>query len=288
MDPAPLACGVGVEVDGLAVAAGDNADGRALRRLVERHGLVVVRDQHPDPDEQLRWTAALGRVQRCPTHPTARRHPGVAALSNTPSQGFIDVGGFWHADGIFLQTPSRFSVVAVKAVPASGARTHVVDTAALHASLPARLQARLARCWVRYRDVVVHPLVITTAEGDPGVYASPALAAGILHDGSSPAALLGEVEARMEEQGGRSTVTLHAGDLLVWDNFRIAHRAGADLGDGLRLLHRTTTEVVGPEPHHAGQRPHHHGPGWTDTGRVAGATSRRKPARRPAAPGRPG
>jgi taurine dioxygenase len=220
-----------------------------LRRALAETGLVVSRGAALDEAAHLALASALGEVLREPPHSSMRTHPGIAAFANDAARGFVSVGGFWHADGIFRHRPARFSLVVTRHAPDEGARTRFCDTAQLYQALTPEERRIADGLWIQYRDGVRHPLVCLGAAGQPAIYASPELAIGILRpEGSAPAStLLRAIEHKFDDPKHARVVSSQPGDLVVWDNHRVSHRAVKPTQSGLRLIHRVTT-IEDPPP----------------------------------------
>ena len=167
----------GVEVAGLDVAG---VGGRlppdvagALEVLMAEHGLVLLRRQgRPRSEHGVRGTFLSGEEQcalsecfgRGELHSTHGVHPkapcrDVFRLSNDPDQGFNSVGPEWHCDGAFCRDVFSHVVYHIVKAPEGPGDTRFAHLGQAHDALPARVQARLARCAsVNSNGGAVHPL----------------------------------------------------------------------------------------------------------------------------------
>lgn len=220
---------------------GENArveGGRWVRALRER-GLLVVRHGSSDPVEKLRSVGReFGRAERHPSLPATEADEYVSVLDSGGGKGHL--AREWHYDAIRGRAPSLVTMLAITAVPDSGASTCFVRTSTLYADLPSRLQ-RVARR-VRYspyspnadasdsqRPRAVGPVL-------PLVWRHPVTGQGALQflpSGSRFVTHLAEQEElrmaiveRLNDASRWTRVPWEPGVVLLWDNRDYLHRAG--------------------------------------------------------------
>lgn len=182
--------------------------------------------------------------------------------------GVPQTGKFWHADYQFMPDPFGLTLIYPQVIPKKNRGTYFIDMGRAYTRLPAELQATIAgtRCLhsarryfkIRPTDVyrpigavlddieretppVAHPTVIThPVTGEEILYLSEGFAyaledaAGNQLDRrvlSELLALSGQLDPTFTHENIH-LVTPSEGDLLIWDNRSLIHRA----------LHTTTPE----------------------------------------------
>jgi taurine dioxygenase len=277
---------LGAAVTGLdAAAALDDAAFAELRAAWLSHGgLLVLRDQDLDPDGQVAFARRFGPLygEADQFQESVRRYllPGQPALYRVSNkvvdgvaQGRARAGDYWHSDVSFRARPAAASLLYAIELPETGGDTLFADMARAYAALPEATQARLAglravhdfqiaargsgtydASQLEPRDFdgtnrAVHPVVITHPEtGRKAIFVNPGFTAAVL--GLAP----GESDALLAELQAHATrpefVTRHEwrpGDLVIWDNRSLMHRAVVDYeGRGARYLHRATVIAEPP------------------------------------------
>jgi len=153
---------------------------------------------------------------------------------------------FWHHDSSFKAVPARASLLSAREIPSAGGDTEFASTRAAWQAMPEAFR-KLARDRVAVHDFAwsrarVDPALVTAAERD----AHPPLRRAVLATDNpyGPALYLGaharSIEGMSEPEGcglidglmdfatGGDFIYRHrwtAGDLVVWDNRAVMHRA---------------------------------------------------------------
>jgi taurine dioxygenase len=255
--------GLGVVVSGLAAEDATEGSLHDLRRLVYLRRVVVLKDQHLTTNQFVDFSKRLGTpvpyLQENYHHP---EHPLIFVSSNVRvggrKIGVARTGGFWHSDTAFQQKPVPLTLLYPQIVPKLTARsTLFIDLERACRELPPSLKERLegrvflhSGRWkykVREQDagfdiseilamidrvqpparhpaILVHPV---TAER--GIYATRGFTVGVegLHprDGEE---LLSEIFDFVEQDRFITAFTWEPGDIILWDNRLLAHRASRD------------------------------------------------------------
>lgn len=120
----PITGVFGAEITGLDLKqgiSGRGADG--LRDALDRHLVIVLRDQHLDAAQQR----ALARVFGAPAvNPYAHGdpdHPEMTRIVKEADERTGVFGGGWHTDLSFLDHPPRGSVLCAVDIPPYGGDT---------------------------------------------------------------------------------------------------------------------------------------------------------------------
>ncbi|MGU3585812.1 TauD/TfdA dioxygenase family protein [Rhodococcus sp. C26F] len=271
-DTKPISAKIGVEISGV--------DGRSLnhsrvaercRELLDEYGVVVFHETGIADADLVALSRMLGEVVVPPVG-GHQDHPEVSAISLDPAETVLasyNQGTFhWHIDGATDEIPQKGTLLTALRVSDEGGDTEFANTYAAYEALSDRDKAefenlrvvhsfanaqRLANpdpterqeaAWARVpeRD---HPLVWTRRNGRKSLLIG---------------ATASHVVGWPEEKGQRLVARLLAwstqprfslrhhwrpGDLVLWDNTGMLHRAVPYSPTSPRLMHRTT--LVGEE-----------------------------------------
>lgn len=261
----PLTGTVGAVVEGVDLAEGPSPVAvDEIIRAVARHGVLLFRGQHLDPEAQLAFSLQLG--------PATLGHP------NTSSGGDLDPrvldmqaakANHWHSDVSFVDRPPHLSLLAQVSTPAFGGDTAWASAVAAYETLPASLQrladeldvvhantfdygtlartaeerAQLDEVFATNRFETVHPLVRIVAETGARSLFLGGFATRIEGvDGVQSKALIELFQTHITRV--EHTVRWHwsDGDVALWDNRVVQHTLVDDLPtyEG-RHLRRITT-----------------------------------------------
>jgi alpha-ketoglutarate-dependent taurine dioxygenase len=268
----------GVEITGADLSRPLSPDRLAavLAAFRERH-ILVFRDQDMSQDEQLAFTRQLGEIEEhVGRHSAAGRYGLVHTVTNLDEDGrpttkLIQVGNYhWHTDKSYHAVPSLMTILHAKELPPVGGNTQFANMALAYDALPAAMKRRIAgmrvvHTWaasrrragapppseieMRERPPVEHPLVRT----------HPETGAKTLYIGNHASHIIGmpeeDSEALLQELLEHATqpqfVYTHHwrdGDLVMWDNRCLLHRALAnyEMAKHRRVLHRTVVTGTAP------------------------------------------
>jgi taurine dioxygenase len=215
-----------------------------LRKLLLSHGLLLIRAVPLTPSQQVAFSRGFGVVEVLPWQPSQLiDHPEIFRVSNNAEHGLTEVGRSWHSDGAYLLRPREISIFHIVAVPESGGETQFTS---LHDSFEAASPLLLRRLRGKksvFDNSVVQPVVcIHPVTGRAGFYvklgAPRRMESTDLAEGEN---LFAEIESLLDQYA--YTHAWCPGDIIVADNFSVAHRASRAPICGLRVLHRTT--IVG-------------------------------------------
>jgi alpha-ketoglutarate-dependent taurine dioxygenase len=265
---------VGVEIAGLS--SRDLVDRNAAADCLEvlrQYGVVVYRDAHIDDDDLLAFSRMLGEVSVVPTG--EHEHPEIQTITLDPTKtnallASYRQGNFlWHIDGATEAVPQKGTLLAAHEVDPAGGDTEFASTYAAYEALPDTEKAEIAGLRVTHSFASAqqranpdasdeeraswervppreHPLVWTHRDGRHSLLLGATAAEVVGWPSDKSEALL----ERLLEWSTQPQFVLrhhwHVGDLVMWDNTGMLHRALPFEPTSLRLLHRTT--LVGVEP----------------------------------------
>jgi taurine dioxygenase len=269
----PLSPVLGAEVIGLDLTQPlDAATRRAIYDAFVRHHVLVFRAQRLAPAQQVAFTEQFGTLERHIARNRGAGNPLVHVVSNLDADGCPSgkLGSTrWHTDKSFRPEPSLATILHAVTMPPDGGDTCFANMYAAYDALPdadraALEDVRVIHSWelsrqkigeratpeeIRDAPPMCHPLVRVHPDTGRrclfmGEHAS--------HFDGRP---LEEGRARLAALETHATdarfVYRHrwrAGDLLMWDNRCLLHRADQnfDAARYPRVLHRTCLRGTAP------------------------------------------
>jgi taurine dioxygenase len=261
MDIIPCGPGIlGAEVRGIDLKTIDRDGARALVDAVHRHALLRLKDQQMTTPEFVAFGDKLGVHMPYPDaryhHP---EHPEVFVSSNVKGRtmGMGRSGYFWHTDQSFKPKPQPLTVLYPQLLPAAKRETLFVNMGDIYDRLPPAMRATLEgrtakhdpvlRYKVGHADVdanldlgeliargraafpaPTHPCVITHPTTKRKiVYMNEGFTTsidGLSHEASQ--ATLNELFPFIERDEHIQRHSWTLGELIIWDNRSLIHRAG--------------------------------------------------------------
>lgn len=272
----PLDAPLGAEVVGLDLAEPlSDEDFATLHRAHLQHHVLVFRDQHITPAQQVAFSRRWGVLQRHVLHQFALQgHPEVLVVSNIVEDGrplgLGDAGVYWHSDLSYKRRPSLGSFLHAQELPADGGDTCLANQHLAWEKLPAPLQARVRTLRAEHSYLKVyaelqrrspwrpdlsaeqiaqvppelHPVVRTHPEtGRLALFVSEHFTTrieGLTADESD--ALLQMLNAHATQPAFVYRHRWRAHDMVFWDNRSVLHLATGCPPQQRRRLNRTTIE----------------------------------------------
>ncbi|MCV7317100.1 TauD/TfdA family dioxygenase [Mycolicibacillus parakoreensis] len=266
------------ELTGLAVSGATAEDlmrpaaaAECLHDLDE-HGVLVYRQIGLSDDELVAFSRTLGTVVVQPTG--EHRLPEIQTITMDPTKtnpvmaSYRRGNFYWHIDGATLEVPQKATVLIARTVDPAGGDTEFANTYAAYAALSDARKAEIAdlrvrhsfahaqslgnpdagpeerRAWQRVPDRT-HPLVWTRRNGRRSLLLGATAAEVVGWPAQRGRALLDE----LLEWSTQPRFTLRhkwsVGDLVIWDNTGMLHRALPFAATSVRRIHRTT--IAGEE-----------------------------------------
>jgi alpha-ketoglutarate-dependent taurine dioxygenase len=259
-----LSPSLGVEVKGVANLLDDTLVARCAEALKWR-GVLLIRGADLDDEGQLAFSRKLGEVVSL-----GGREIFKVSLdpSVNPAAEYLKGTFHWHIDGTTDKVPVKATTLTARHVAMVGGGTEFANTYAAYENLPAEQQKRYEGLRVlhsfeaaqrlakpepteqdlaMWRTAPTHEMSLVWRRADGR--RSLAIGATAQHivgmDPDESRALLDEIQEWTTQERFRYTHEWQSGDLVVWDNTGMLHRALAYDPSSERLLHRTT--VYGDE-----------------------------------------
>lgn len=236
---------------------------------LESYGVLVFRGIHFDDESQVAFSRKLGTVEKF----GSGENPEIFRVSLDPKKNPVAQylkGTFdWHIDGCTDDVPIMATMLSARAVAESGGETEFASSYQAYEDLP---DADKARCdslrvvhtieatqrlinpdptpeqlaiW-RQRPAKEHPLVWTHRSGRKSLVlgATTDHVVGLTHEDSR--SLLDDLLARSTAPERVYRHDWEVGDVVIWDNRGVLHRALRYDPSSPRDMHRTT--FAGDEP----------------------------------------
>ncbi|MFG1924494.1 TauD/TfdA dioxygenase family protein [Cryptosporangium sp. NPDC048952] len=253
-----------LDVDASRLLEDDDLPGACLEAL-EEHGVLLFRELHADDAVQAAFGRRLGELVRFPAY----ANPEVMEISfdpANPNAEYFASNDYWHIDGAMDAIPAKAALLSARVLASEGGETEFASTYTAYDLLSDREKADYADLRVLHtfeavqrraypeptpeqlaewasRKVREHPLVWSHASGRRslvfGVTASHVI-------GTDSRELLDELEARATTPDRVLRHAWSVGDLVIWDNRGLVHRACPFDRTEPRRMHRTT--LRGDEP----------------------------------------
>jgi alpha-ketoglutarate-dependent taurine dioxygenase len=239
------------------------------------HHVVVFPGQALSREQQYAFTAQFGEVERHGGHRPGPKRREVAHVTanldedGQPSDRFARGANYrWHTDKPYYAVPPLLTTLHAVELPPAGGDTEFANMAQAYAALPPEMQRRIAGLRVVFRwqlgsatlrtgtpyyadalPPVDHPLVRTHPDTSVkalylGNHASHIL--GLPE--ADGAALLDELLEHATQPQFRYTHRWREGDLIMWDNRCLLHRAVAnyEMNRYRRIMHRNVVRGTVP------------------------------------------
>lgn len=255
----------------------DDAAFAALEAAFDAHGVLVFPGQNITPAQHVAFSHRFGELLpnfNSEVHGVAG-HPELFVLSNIEEQGRAigarRAGETWHSDMCYARCPPRATLLYALEIPRlhglTLGDTEFANTAAAYDALPDAMKQHIAslqavfdfRGRTRTRGIneevarryppVTHPIVRTHPRtGRKSLYVMRGDCTGIVGMQTDEAQRL--IEALADHIVHPQFVYRHRwqrGDVVMWDNCTVQHKAIVDYDlPQRRLIHRTT--VAGSAP----------------------------------------
>lgn len=241
---------IGARLGDFRVEALDERKVAGMRQLLAEHGVVILPGQHVDDDEFLQFLRSFGPTMFTVGETPVPGYPELNVISNvgrlTPPRSSF------HTDTSYVRKPPAYTALRAVTVPARGGHTLFTNQYSAYATLPAgvreQLQGRTITHVVTGLDLgkdketsAAHPIVrVHPISGRPYLYLSTPQRCAQLSGMS--AQLAAETVAFLFHHSTRgSNVYRHEwtpGDVVIWDNRCVLHRADHIDVVGDRVMHR--------------------------------------------------
>lgn len=251
---------LGAEVRGVDLNGASAQLAREVVDAVHRHALVRFKNQKMTVREYMELGKQLGDIMPYPDERYRHaEYPEVFVSSNVKSRtmGMARSGYFWHTDLSFKPKPQALTVLYPQLLPTNKRETLFVDMAMIYDTMPLALRHVIEGRTAKHDPVLrykvgpadvdanldlgelikrgrelfpapTHPCVIThPVTGRKIVYMNEGFTTSI--DGlpyEESQAVLKEIFAFIDRSEHIRSHSWELGDIIIWDNRSLIHRAG--------------------------------------------------------------
>ncbi len=236
---------------------------------LEEHGALVLRDLHLDDEAQVLFSRKLGKVEIF----GKGEHPEIFRVTldtaKNPAAQYLRGTFDWHIDGCTDDIPIMATMLSAHAVAASGGETEFASSYAAYEMLDDDEKAKVEELRVvhtieasqrlfnkepserelehwRKRPAKEHPLVWRHRSGRRSLVLGATTDHVVGMDPDEGRALLDDLLHRATTPDRVYRHEWQVGDVVIWDNRGVLHRALPYDPSSPRDMHRTT--FAGDEP----------------------------------------
>ena len=262
------ALGVAIDDIDLSRPLPGEARDRVVAALLEHHAVLFPR-QTLSREEQYEFTAQLGEVEQHGGGRPGKRQDIAHVTANldadgNPSDRFAKGANYrWHTDKPYYAAPPALTTLYAAELPPEGGDTEFANTALAYEALPEATKLRIAGLRVVFQwehgrrpgyyanelPPVAHPLVRTHPEtGRKALYLGNHAIKIEGTEKGEEAALIDELLAHATQPPFTYAHRWRQGDLVVWDNRCLLHRAVAnyEMTRYRRVMHRNVIKGTVP------------------------------------------
>jgi alpha-ketoglutarate-dependent taurine dioxygenase len=236
---------------------------------LEANGALVFRGLHLDDDTQVVFSQRLGDVEKVPRSDNPYIFRVTLDPAKNPSAVYLRGTFDWHIDGCTDDVPIMATMLSAHAVADSGGETEFASSYEAYEALSDDEKERLAtvrvvhsleaaqrlvnnnpseeelKVW-RSRPPKEHPLVWRHKSGRSSLVLGATTSHVVGMDVDEGKALLADLLARATTPDKVYRHEWQLGDVVIWDNRGVLHRALPYDPTSPRDMHRTT--FTGDEP----------------------------------------
>jgi alpha-ketoglutarate-dependent taurine dioxygenase len=265
----PTDATLGAIVTGVRIAALEPAEWRAIEEAFHAHAVLIFPGQHPTRDEQVAFGRRFGEldplVAQSGTVPISNLLGGKLLDNAHPVKHMLLGNEGWHTDSSYMPVSARASLLSAEVVTESGGETEWADMRAAWDALDAPIRQRIAGLAARHSlkysqaragytsapsSAYGYGIELDDAPLRPLVKVHPVTGRTSLFIGRHAFAIPGlepaESERLLDELLDFACrpprVLRHRwqpGDLAIWDNRCVLHRARPYDPGVPRVLHHT-------------------------------------------------
>jgi alpha-ketoglutarate-dependent 2,4-dichlorophenoxyacetate dioxygenase len=255
----------------------------AIEAGMDRHAVLLFRDQHIDDEQQLRFSRNFGPLEQATGDIRSREERRLSyeiedisnldreaqVLARDDRRRLFALGNMlWHSDSSFKPTPAKYSLLHARVLTSSGGNTEFADMRAAYDALDEATKEEIRDLVCEHSQLYSRGLLGFTdfTEEERAKWAPvpqrlvrrhPATGRRSLflsaHAGGIRGWPVPEARAFLRDLNEHATqrrfVHVHEWrvfDLVMWDNRVVMHRGRRYPAHEVRELHRTTVADIAP------------------------------------------
>ncbi|AYJ50348.1 TauD/TfdA dioxygenase family protein [Rhodococcus sp. P1Y] len=259
---------VGVEFVGVTADQLRNDDSLAVAVLdaLEERGVVLFRKIDADDQSQVDFCRKLGPLNNFKDHPPYETEEvmEISFSPSNPTAAYLKSNDFWHTDGLLDDHAAKTAVLSARVVADKGGETEFASTYEAYDALTDDEKERFENVrvihsfeavqrhsyenptaeqieeWNARRPGREHPLVWTHSTGRRSLVLGATASHIVGMDVEEGRALLKELVDRATTPDRVYRHTWAVGDMVLWDNSGLLHRACEFDRKEPRRMHRST------------------------------------------------
>jgi alpha-ketoglutarate-dependent taurine dioxygenase len=260
-----LSDSVGAEVVGVTPEQlmEDDAIAEATLEALDANGALVFRDLHLDDATQVAFSKRLGKVEIFGKGELPEIFRVTLDPAKNKAASYLQGTFNWHIDGLTEDIPIMATLLTARDVASEGGETEFASTYAAYDDLTDDEKERFEQIRVvhtleatqrmfnknptdeevalwRKRPAKTHPLVWTHLSGRKSLVLGSTTERVVGMDEAESRAFLDDLLARATAPDRVYRHTWRVGDLVIWDNTGVLHRALPYDATSARDMHRTT------------------------------------------------
>ncbi len=250
---------IGAEITQLDLREVSPQEAALIKQALYEHKLVIFRGQQLSLVEYIEFARKVGRPQvyfqqnyHHPDHPEIFVSSNI--LENGRKIGVAGTGRYWHTDYQFFPEPLPLVMVYPQVLPKAKRETYYIDMQRIYDTLPGELRSAVEgrraihegkwRYKITPEDIdkalidilaaveklvptITHPAVIEhPLTGRKSLYISSGFTTGLeglTHEESR--AVMAKLITFIEQEQHVQTHVYQAGDILLWENRSLVHKA---------------------------------------------------------------
>ena len=241
---------VGVAVGGLPLGDVDAGKAAELRRLLAEHGVLIMPGQDVDDAGFLAFLRRFGELAFTKGETPVAGFPDLNVVSNvgrtTPPRSVF------HVDTSYVRRPPTYTALRAVTIPARGGETLFTNQYLAYDTLPRDMRLTLAGRTIRHavsglnlgeedETEAEHPIFVRhPLSGRTSLYIStPERCVSISGMGGAEArSMISFLYAHSTSPANTYRHVWSPGDVVMWDNRCVLHRADHAHVNGDRVMHR--------------------------------------------------
>ncbi len=243
---------------------------QACMDALEEHGVLLFRELNIDDETQAAFCRKLGALVHFRGYPN-HEVMEISFDPDNPNAEYFASNDYWHIDGALDEIPAKASILTAHVLTDKGGETEFASTYAAYDDLSEQEKERYAGLRVIHTFEAIqrlsypsptpeqqeewdsradreHPLIWTHRSGRRSLVFGATVSHVVGMDHEEGRSLINELERRATAPDKVLRHTWSVGDMVIWDNRGLVHRACPFDRSQARRMHRST--VLGDEPIH--------------------------------------